>query len=429
MRQAAYPTQTQPSDRTESLSSGIRVAAGATFITIGLAVAKWAIGAVTGSEALRADALHSASDVLAIGSAWFGLHLARRPPSRAFPFGLYKAETFASFIASVFILVAGGAMLRDGLMAIPGKPEIALPGAALSVSLISSLVSYFIARRERSVGRRINAHSLLANADESRADVVTSAVVLAGIVASILGLRYIEGVVAVGVSAFVIWLGLRNIRTSIYGLLDASIEPEKERSIKDEVARVRGVLDVGDIRIRRAGPFYFGEVPIKVRKSVDVARGHDVASAVEALLRERFQEIEHVTVHVEPYRATSYKVLVPVEEAGEGYVISRHFGRSGYFAECDVDPDRQHVSASMPNRLKERDVRVGLNVIREMVEGRGVDSVIVKEIGEIAFHALRDSFVEIYKATDGTLAENLAALAEGRLALLTEPTHSSERRV
>lgn len=429
MNLAKVPVETDPEARDRAISAGIRVAAGATVITIGLALAKWTIGAVAGSEALRADALHSASDVLAIGSAWFGLHLARRPPTKTFPFGLYKAETFASFIASGFILLAGISMLRDGLKAIPRSPDISVPALAVGVSLASSLVSYFIARWEGSVGRRINAHSLLANADESRADVITSAVVLAGIVASILGLRYIDGVVAVGVSAFVIWLGLKNIRTSIYGLLDASIDPEREERIRDEVVRVRGVLDVGAIRIRRAGPFYFGEVPIMVRRSADVARGHEVASSVENLLRERFREIEHVTVHVEPYKGIRHRVLVPVEKDGEGLTISRHFGRSSYFAECDVSPDRQQVGRLVPNELKERDVRAGLNVIREVVEGRGVDSVIIRDIGEIAFHALRDGFVEVYRAADGTLADNLAALAEGRLSLLTEPTHSSERKL
>jgi len=83
------------------LALGKRVAVAATLLTILLAVVKGVIGGLRGSPALTADAVHSFADTLAIFASWVGLKLAERPPTKRFPFGLYRAENLAALVVAV----------------------------------------------------------------------------------------------------------------------------------------------------------------------------------------------------------------------------------------------------------------------------------------------------------------------------------------
>ena len=73
--------------------------------------------------------------------------------------------------------------------------------------------------------------------------------------------------------------------------------------------------------------------------------------------------------------------------------------------------------------------RAGLSAVQEFVEGGKLDAVICRQIGEIAFHTLRDKFLEVYQSPEQSVADALKAYAEGRLQMLTQPTHSSEQKL
>lgn len=73
-----------------------------------LALIKYSVGALSGSIALVADAIHSLTDVISsIGAAFFGLKISSRMPSDGFPYGFYKAENIASLFLALAIFYAG----------------------------------------------------------------------------------------------------------------------------------------------------------------------------------------------------------------------------------------------------------------------------------------------------------------------------------
>ncbi len=409
------------------LAEGRRVAAVATGLTVFLVVAKGLFGYVRDSPALWADALHSAADTLAIFASWVGLHLADREPTERFPFGLYRAETLASLVVSAIILIAGIDLLIDsvsGLVARAGAPGRSVD--VLVVALVSAVVSYGIFRWERRVGERLESQSLLANADESRADIFTSSAVFCGVGATYVGLPNVELVVAVGLALLIIWLGAKNGLVAIYTLLDASLDSNLEAQIEDLAESVPGVKDVGRVRLRRAGPFRFGIAEVRVQKSTDVARGHEVAHQVERTVRTEIPNIEMLTVHLEPFQPAEQTVMVPAEGRGLDARVSEHFGRAQCFLFATVTGEDVRQSECIENPFRGKKARAALAVINNTLAERRIDAVLTREIGEIAFHTLRDHYVTIYSAPEATVAQALEEFAEGKLRTLTEPTHASE---
>ncbi len=72
-----------------------------------LSALKLFTGTITGSEALKADGLNNATDIIESIAVLIGLRLAQKPPDKDHPYGHWKAETVASMVAS-FIMIAVG---------------------------------------------------------------------------------------------------------------------------------------------------------------------------------------------------------------------------------------------------------------------------------------------------------------------------------
>ena len=411
----------------DRLSAGKRVAATATVLTVLLAVGKGIIGRWRGSPALTADAVHSAADTLAIAASWVGLKLAERPPTKRFPFGLYRAESLASLLVSILLLLAGAHLLAEGIQGLFQQVGALHHSVdVLVAALLSAVISLGIYLWEASVGKRIGSQSLLANADESRVDILTSLAVFAGAGASYLGIRHAEMAVTVGLAGLIIWLGLKHGRIALFSLLDASPDPELEKRVIALAEEVPGVMRVAELQLRQAGLFCFGIARLQLRRSVDITRGHEIDHRVVQAVRKEIPRLESLTVHLEPFVPTKLTVLVPVQGETQTAHVSGHFGRAPFFALATLSGDAIDTVEFIENPARQAKARAGLAAIKQLFEKNRADSVLTREIGEIAFHALRDYYVEIHVAPDAPLEEVLAMFARDELSRLQAPTHASE---
>lgn len=409
------------------LAAGKRVAAVATLLTLLLAVGKGVIGQLRGSPALTADAVHSFADTLAIFASWVGLKLAERPPTKRFPFGLYRGENLAALLVSVLLLVAGGHLLIESLHGITGQPHVLHHSVdVLIAALLSALVSFGIFVWEKRVGTRLGSQSLLANADESRVDIMTSMAVFLGAGASYTGVGHVEMLVTAALSLLIMWLGVKHGRIALLSLLDANLDPALARRVTELAEATPGVMQVTEVQLRQAGLFWFGIARIQLRRSVDITRGHDIAHRVAHAVREAIPRIESLSVHLEPFTPEELTVLVPVKSNTLESPLSEHFGRTPFFALASLAGERVRSVEFIENPARRTPARAGLAAIKQLFEKNSADAVITREIGEISFHALREYYVEVYRAPDASLADVLNPFARGALPLLPGPTHVSE---
>ncbi len=229
-------------------------------LNILLAVGKGVAGFISGSTALISDAVHSASDVVASGAAWIGLWVAsRKHPS--FPYGLYKAETVATLVSSIAVLLAAYEIGRQALFGCVSMPDtrIALP-AALASLIISAGFGYYQVRE----GKRLNSPALVADGKDYIADSMSTAVVFAGLVGSMFGIMLDRWAAAV-VSLFVLRAGSQLLITALKDLLDASIDRETEREIIRLVESHPAVGRVKQCLSRTAGGRFIIDMDILLR--------------------------------------------------------------------------------------------------------------------------------------------------------------------
>ena len=414
----------------EELLVARRTARWVLLITLVMAGVKAVVGRLTGSSALTVDAVHSFTDMVALGASWFGLLLASREPTRRFPYGFYRAETLGAAVASGVIIFLGIKFLLTGIERLAEPVSLSYSGVGLLVSGCSAAVAYGLYRWERRVSEETGSQSLSATAEEVRLDMGSSLAVFLALAFGRYGVPYLDAVVTLGISVLVLWAGGKNLLVSLLSLMDASLDPELEGKVTELLEGMEEVREVEKIRARKSGPFYFVEGHVSVAGTMDVKRSHALAHEAAGRVSERFPEVEGTVLHIEPHHPEHLHVLLPVEEeSGLEANLAKHFGRAPFFLTAMIGDGQVCDWRVENNEARERNVRAGLAATKEFVGDRDVDVVICRDIGEIAFHGLRDHFVEVFRAGEETVGSALERYRGGDLRLLTEATHSSEKKV
>lgn len=413
---------------------GQRVAMIATIVILLLAIVKFVTGYLFDSGILIADAFHSGIDSLAIFASWFGLWIASKKRSARFPYGLYRAETLVTLFIGAFVTWAGIENLMEGYKKVfQTVPEQEFPLLPVIVSGISVFVSYFVAKMESEAGELINSGALKANASEAFLDIGISVVVLAGILLSYARIPYVEGAVIMFIALLIMRLGVKNIWTPVLILMDANLDPQLQAGIEKIISSMDGVKELITLKIRQSGPFSMVECEIATSPNVPVHRAHELADRIEEVVKGAYDRIESVFVHVEPVRYDSVSVILPVKEMdGLDSKVYGHFGRSPYYIILKLDDKGvPEIEDFYYNQfLGDSDnIHVAVKVIKAVIK-HDLDIVFTPKIGEIAFHMLKDNFIDIYRAETGeAVSKVVEKFNRGRIEAIKEPHPVDESMV
>ena len=415
-------------DNIKELKHGQEIAFIATAATFLLAVMKAGVGYSFDSKLLVADAFHSGADVLAIFASGFGLWLASKKKTKRFPYGLYKAETLVSFIIGALIIWAGIEILLDGYHKLFHITHVQqFPLLPIIASVISIIAAYFIAKKEKAVGKVINSQSLLANASESFLDIFTSIVVLAGILLAYANIPYVEGSIIILISLLILKLGLKNVWVSLLVLMDASLEPTLQFEIEKRINDIYGVKGVSEVKIRQSGPFKMVECKIETSPSLPLYRAHELADRAEDFVIKNYKHIESVFIHVEPAKEKTLSAIVPVMDInGLESKVYGHFGRAPYYVILSLNDNDIKIEDFYYNEFLGDKHHIGLKVIKAVIKYK-LDLLFTSNIGEISFYMLKDNFVDIYKIEEElSVKEAIERYRNNQLEQITTPTHSVE---
>lgn len=272
----------------------------ATFgLNLVVAIAKLAYGLQSGLLAMAADGLHSLLDGGSNLVGLVGVSAARRPPDSSHPYGHRKFETFAALAIGGMLFLACWEILKAAWERLGGDEPARVGPGGYAVILATMGVNLFVSTWERREGRRLQSEILLADSVHTRSDLLTSASVLAALVAAQLGWGLLDPIVTV---LIVLWIGYSAftvVRPALATLADESrLDP---KAIDRLVMDLPGVLDVHRIRTRGSRDEVFVDLHVQVDPSASVRQAHEVANRVEAAIRELWPQVVDVLAHVEPH--------------------------------------------------------------------------------------------------------------------------------
>lgn len=266
---------------------------------VALSVMKIAIGYFFHSKALLADGFNNSTDIIASLAVLIGIRISRKPADADHKYGHTRAETVASLVASLIMVAVGIQVLLNSVSQF-AKGHIQAPNLlAAAVALFSAGVMYGVYRYNMRLSRKTGSHALKAAAADNRSDMLVSLGTFVGILGSVLGVVWLDGLTAIIVAVLICKTGWTIFREASHMLTDGFDVGELEK-FKKTVNAMDGVERVKDIKGRTMGNQVFVDLVIEVNQHMSVLESHEITENVELELRSKHR-IEYVHVHIEPH--------------------------------------------------------------------------------------------------------------------------------
>ncbi|MBM3655002.1 MAG: cation transporter, partial [Alphaproteobacteria bacterium] len=219
-----------------------------------LAVAKLAAGLWSGSLALLSESGHAFVDTGATALTFFAVREAEKPADEEHHYGHGKYEALAALIETGFLFGLALFVVGEAWRRLQEKNvEIDVGWPVYGVLVVSIVIDYVRSRQLKRIAKAEGSDALAADALHFASDLVSSALVLVGLVAAHYGFERGDALAAFGVAAFIAIAGFRLGRRTIDTLLDAApreLAPHVRRAIAD----VPGVIAIDSLRLRTIGP-------------------------------------------------------------------------------------------------------------------------------------------------------------------------------
>src|SRR5699024_6785874 len=274
-----------------------------------LAIIKGLGGFLSGSKALIADALHSASDIVSSVVILFAVRISNRPPDKEHPYGHGKAENIASMIVALLLVVVGIEISISSAKIFFGEVPTAPSNLALIIIIISIVLKEVLFQYKIRLGRKHNSTALISDAWHHRSDSLSSIAVLIGVGAAILGeklnlplLVYGDAVAGIIVSIIVIKVGYDLAKESSIVILEKVLSDEDIKKYQETILSIKGINHVDELLARTHGSYVIIDLKVSVDSTLNVREGHDIGKAAKTILMKRHPEVSDVFVHINPYK-------------------------------------------------------------------------------------------------------------------------------
>ena len=390
----SHKKQTIPKESSSSLVEIKKARKRAAFsicLNLLLALGKGVAGILSGSSALLGDAIHSATDVIASAAAYIGLWLAGRQHA-SFPYGLYKAETVATLVTSVAIILAGYEIGRRALLGPGTLPEVSI---ALPVALGSLVVAISFGLYQLHVGRKLHSPALMADARDYLVDGISTGLVVIGLLGSYLGLnldRWAAGAVAI----FVFSSGGQLLWRALRDLMDEAIDREAEREIIAMVESHPRVVKVERCLSRTAGGRFIVDLDVTIRThSLDLA--HRISHSLENDICIRFPRVVMARIKTHSRLPENLRRFTPVKEPGGP--LEARLARAPWFLLEIIDRTSRKIISQeyLQNPHGEAERKRGFLVGKWLLELKPDQIVLQEEKEGTVVALLREAGVELKK--------------------------------
>ena len=264
-----------------------------------LVLAKGAVAWLSGSTAVLATAVDSASDlVYTLFMAW-GLGRSQKPADESHPQGHARIEPVVSVVIALMMGLAGLEVVKRAIDGLTGEPATfawGLPAAVLIGSALVKVIMYVAVRR---IGREAHSPAIMASAQDNLTDVISSGAALAGVLAATWVHPLADPLAGLVVSGWIFRNAASILVENLGYLTGRAAEPEVVEQITEAARGVEGVLGVHRVIADYVGPQVRAELHVEVDGEIAFHDAHRIANAVRDAVQ-ALDEVDLAFVHLEP---------------------------------------------------------------------------------------------------------------------------------
>ncbi len=265
-----------------------------------LMIIKGIVALLTGSQAMTADAFNSAGDIFSSLMTYIGNKISSKPSDEDHNLGHGKAEYIYSMLISISMILMAMFVLKDSFISLVKGKTYDFSIWLIVVCLITIIVKLFLFLYTNKVYKIYNNLLVKANSKDHFNDMIITSVNLISCILSIYGIYFLDGVVGIIISLWIMYTSIKLFIESYNVLMDKSISVETKNEVYEIIDRHKEIKKVIHFNSTPVGYKYQISFTIYVDGNMSTFDSHDIANKLEKEIIKEIDEIYLVIIHVNP---------------------------------------------------------------------------------------------------------------------------------
>jgi len=260
------------------------------------------VGISTNSLGILSEALHSGLDLVAAVITFFAVRIADKPADKQHNFGHGKVENFSALIEAILLLATCGWIIHEAIQRLTGHGEkVTVTVWSYVVVILAIIIDLWRAGALKRVAKKYNNQAIEADALHFSTDILSSLVVLIGLIFAQIGGKFIiaDSIAGLIVAVIVIIVSIQLAKRAIDSLLDAA-PPAITKTTREILDSNSEILGYHDLKIRSSGEGYFIMVSLHLKSELTLKQAHDISDRVEKQIKDAIKFPATVDIHIEP---------------------------------------------------------------------------------------------------------------------------------
>ena len=264
-----------------------------------LCVIKIVLGLAIHSIAVVADGAHDMADSVAALITLIGARIARKPADKDHPYGHARVEYLCSLVVSAIVLIVGAELLKNSIDKCINPQPTDFSWLMVGFMLFAIILKGSQALFTIATGKHINSLPVIAAGTDNRNDVITSIIIVIGMLIHHFAGLDLDGYMGCIVSLFILYSGVMLIKETISPLLGEPPDRETVDEIHEIIMAHPEVIGVHDLVIYNYGPGRtFASFHAEVDSRGDILEIHDVIDQIEQELQQKMNI--NAACHMDP---------------------------------------------------------------------------------------------------------------------------------
>jgi cation diffusion facilitator family transporter len=361
----------------EKQKAAISSVVAAVFLTL----FKLIVGLTTGSLGILSEAAHSGLDLVAAALTYFAVKIADKPADREHTYGHGKFENLSALFETLLLIVTCGWIIYEAVNRIFfHEVHIEVNFWSFAVIVTAIIVDYSRSRILFKAAKKYNSQALEADALHFSTDILSSGVVIIGLIGAGFGFHKADAFAALVVSGIVMWISFRLGKRTIDMLTDRIPDVGLVDKVREEVLKIDGVVNCRNIRIRQAGSKSFIDMVVDIKRTIPFEQAHQIMNVIEERIKKMMPNVD-IVIHAEPIETDDETVIDKIR------MILVHSGMSAHNIEVQKVKDRYFVDLHLECKEKQtlEEAHEIANQIEEAIKNK------IENVERISIHIDEES--------------------------------------
>jgi ferrous-iron efflux pump FieF len=272
-------------------------------VALVLVTLKFTIGIISGSVAVLASAIDSLLDLVVSAFNYFALHNSDKEPDETFNFGRKKLEPLAAVIEGTIISLSALFILYEAISKMVQGSIITHLDVSLIVMGVSIVITAGLVIFLKYVAKETGNMVIKADALHYQTDLLSNgAVLLSLLFISLTDYTFIDPLLGIGISIYMLYSAFPLIKEGIMMLLDAALDPQSVIQITAILDHEESINSYHDLRTRQSASEIYISAHVVFNVSTSLFDAHKVGDRIESALINLFPDnIVHPLIHLDPY--------------------------------------------------------------------------------------------------------------------------------